>query len=507
MSSLYSRLRAAVAGQPLVQARILEVIPFQGWRPDVPGLSGFESEAKNVIPLGPFGYKPFKAFSAYSSGALTARCQGAATVPGSEGATAAYAGDATKLWRLVDQTWTDASGATYTIGDDDTWQFAKAGARILAANINDHVQGMDVGGSAFGDQITSTEKPKCKTISKISRFLMAAHTDESGTRFPNRYRWSAIDSLVDFDESTANQSDKRDYGEELGTIQRLFGGAVGYGFHQRGIIRVTYDGAGTVFRFTDVEDVGTLAPHACIREGNRFFAISHHGFISFNGFQAQHIGGRAVDQYFFDNIDPTYYHRICTAIDPEAEIVMFAFPTTSATSGNPDVILLHHWPSGWWARAAVTVEFLFPDLTKGYTLEGLDAVSASVDALPYSLDSPNWTGGILQVGAFNSSHQSGTFSGSNLEATVDTTAKQLFPGQLAMVAGAVPIADGGTITMQVAGRQRLNDSISYGTARSQSTSGKVPLRKKARYHQFRTIIAAGGTWSNMQGVQPIAAPA
>lgn len=505
------RLLAVLAGQPLVVPRIQEVVPFGEYRPDAPDLSGFAIEALNVLPFGPFGYRPFKAFSAYSTGALSARCQGAAAMPDTEGATFAYAGDATKLYRLVDLTWTDASGTTYTIGLDDTWQIGKIGTRVIAANLNDEVQGMAVGGTTFADQITSTLKPRCRTFAQVtSRFFMLGSTIETGTRTPNRYRWGQIDSLVNFDESAANQSDKRDVAEHLGTIQRLFGGDVGYGFHQRGIVRVTYEGSPTVFRFDVVEENhGVLAPLSVVRIGRMFFALSHQGFVAFDGFTAQLIGANKVDQYFFDNIHTSYYHRISMAVDPVAKVLYCAFPSTSVSSpGNPDTILFYHWPSGWWARASITTVILVDrDLTKGYSLETLDTVSTSIDDLPFSLDSPTWTGGILQVGAFDTTHNSGTFTGSNLAATIDTTAKQIMPGRRSLVSGAHPIVDGGTITLAVAGKQKMTEATSYGTARSQATSGKVPLRKRAMFHQFRAVIAAGGSWTHAQGVQPIASPA
>ena len=84
------------------------ILPFRGYAPDRaafgnPGVL----DAENVMPT-PDGFRPLKALSVESD-ALTARCRGATAAADVDGNVYVYAGDATKLYRLVNETFEDAS--------------------------------------------------------------------------------------------------------------------------------------------------------------------------------------------------------------------------------------------------------------------------------------------------------------------------------------------------------------------------------------------------------------
>jgi hypothetical protein len=66
-----------------------------------------------------------------------------------------------------------------------------------------------------------------------------------------------------------------------------------------------------------------------------------------------------------------------------------------------------------------TGEYLVGISQTGLTLENLDAISASLDALTLSLDSYA-TAVQPQIAQFNGSHVLGFFSGTNLEATIES---------------------------------------------------------------------------------------
>lgn len=505
----------AVANQP--NTHDLPEIPVAQWQPDRPDYLGGAVEAKNVIGIGPVrdgdrpSYRPVKAFSAVSTTAMTARCQGIASASDTDNFTHTYGADATKVYRLLDAVWTDASAAGYVGPAEHEWvEFIKAGDTILACHIDEEVQGVTVGGETFADQFTSTLKPNARHMAKVGRFLMLGNVDESG-RKPNRYRWGAIDSLVDMDASAANQSGSRDVREDLGWIQRIFsGGEYGIGFHQSGIVRIQYEGPPTVFRFDAFEEnQGLVAPYAVARHGSTYYFRSADGFYAMENFRVRPIADVLVNKYFLDNADPALYHRITAALDLDLQCVVFAYTSNDAVTSDADKMLIYHWPSGWWSHADIALELVANIIKPGTTLDGLDSISTDIDAgVLLSFDSPPYSGqGVIQFGGVNTSHQSGTFSGATLAATVDTTELGLFPGRRAMMVGARPIADGGTITMKVAGRDRMNDAApTYSSAAAQSADGVCPLRKVARYHKLRVDIAASGTWTHISGVQPIGAP-
>jgi hypothetical protein len=135
----------------------------------------------------------------------------------------------------------------------------------------------------------------------------------------------------------------------------------------------------------------------------------------------------------------------------------------------------------------------------GYSLDTLDTLSSSLDALVYSLDSRQLTGGRALIGAFDTAtHTLKTFTGSNLAATVTTTEAGHPSGQRMMVSEAWPIIEGSSVTATLTPitRNRQNDAQVTGTAVAQNATGFCPLRVNARYIELQLDIAAGGTWSH-----------
>ena len=503
MKALMRRLQAL----PSVQDTTLPPIQFGEWTPDVPEISSSCPNLQDVIPFGPTGYKPMPDFAAVSTTALTARCQGAMPVFGADRTTYKFAGDATKLYGLEGAVWTDYSkGGGYTIASDEWWNFTKPPEldKILACHIDDPVQSVALGSTTFADHFTSTLKPKARYMTTVrDAFLMLANVDESGVQ-PTRVRWSARGDSTDMDQSAANQSDAEDLDESYGWIQGIFGGEDATVFQQNGITIGTYEGSPTIFRFDTRETArGLLAPKSAIRLGRNIYYLASDGFFRWDGGQSHNLSGGKINKTFFDDVEPTYYDRICSAVDYPNQMVMWAYTNTAATTATPNRILMYHWPSGWWARAHISVDFLFSDALNYTTLEALDNISSSIDALEFSLDSRVWAGGANQVGAFNTSFQSGTFTGSNLAAIIDTGQRQHFHGRNGLVTGAIPLVDGGEPTIQVAGAIGLNDTFTFETAAAQTLAGKCPLRKKARYHKYRLNVPAAATWTHATGIQPI----
>ena len=486
----------------------LPPIKFGEWLPDMPEIDNPGCvNVQDVIPFGPGGYKPFPDFAESSTTALSGVCLGAVTATGSDGIVYSYAGDATTLYYLNGSVWTSATTGYTLSAPEERWEFVKVpnADKMLACSIGEDVQVITLSGTTFSAYFTSTLKPKATHMAQVGSFLMLLNVDEGGTRYPDRLRWSSITDPADMDASAANQSDSEDLGGEYGWGQRLIGGTTGTAFLERAIFRATYVGSPSVFRIDPVEtNRGALAPGGVIRVGRMIYFLAHDGFFLWDGLESHPIGDRKVNKFFFDNADSNYHDAIATALDPENQVIMWSFASTSATGGVPDRILMYHWPSGWWGKAHVTTEFIQTGFTTGLTLEQLDNISGSIDALPFSLDSKAWEGGIVQATGFNSSHQSGTFSGSNLAATIDTGVRQLHPGKSSLVSGAIPVVDGGTPTVAVAGAKRMNDTFTFETAVAQTTDGNVPLRNKNRYHKFRLVMAAGGSWTHASGVQPIA---
>ena len=91
-------------------------------------------------------------------------------------------------------------------------------------------------------------------------------------------------------------------------------------------------------------------------------------------------------------------------------------------------------------RAALieaTGEYLASLAAPGLTLESLDAISGSLDALAFSLDDVS-TAALSKLAAVNSDHKLGFFTGDTLEATLDTAEQAKRPRSVRVVADIDP---------------------------------------------------------------------
>ena len=252
------------------------------------------------------------------------------------------------------------------------------------------------------------------------------------------------------------------------------------------------------------EKRGTPIPGSVIQHGRQAYYIADDGFMRTDGAgESVPIGHNRVDKYFWDQYDLSNRNRVWTAVDAVKKIIWWLFPGTGNSAGMPNIMLGYAWADDKWCEAQPTggLELIFPAVTQGYTLEQLDALYPQLDDIPYSLDSLAWTGGLFRLAGFDTSHQYGTFTGANLAATIETGELNLGAGKLFKTEHVRPLIDGGTITGNVAGRKRLVDTASFGTAQSLEADGTIKVMNENRYQKFRSSIAASGTWTHAAGLE------
>lgn len=483
------------------------IVEFGEWLPDQPELSNPGAiSAMNVIPS-INSYRPMPGLTAQTN-ALTTRCLGAFAARDASGTTYFYAGDASALYEALNNTFTDESkGGGYSTAAGDVWEFAQFEQNIVATNFTDPVQTIAIGGGgagAFADLITSTNKPKAKHIATIGNFLVLGNTsDVTDGHIPHRVWWSGFGDQTDFDPDATTQSDYEDNADG-GWVQKVVGG-VEYGviFQERSIVRMAYVGSPVIFDFFPVDrERGTPIPTSIAAHGRVIFYISEEGFQAFDGSISHPIGVNKVDRTFWNQFDIANRERVSAAVDPVNKVVAWSFPGAGSTGGNPNKIFMYNWADRRWSETEVDTEIIVRAFTQGYTLDGLDAISTNIDTgFTESFDSDAWKGGRLRFAAFDTAHKLAYFIGSNLEAEIDTGEKQLFRGGHTLVNSLRPIVDGGTVTCQIGGRDRIVDSVSFDTAASLNSVGECSVRNESRYHRARVIIAAGGTWNHAQGVE------
>jgi hypothetical protein len=481
------------------------MIEIGEFRPDLPDFGNpGATVALNVVPA-TTSYRPLAGLSTYSSG-LAGRCQGAFATRDSGGNVHNFAGDASKLYALTGQSWSDVSraiGGPYSTPTDGMWSFGQFGNLIIAMNGVDAPQKW-VLGSSTAFQALAGGPPNARCIAVVRDFLVMGRV--SG--FANRVQWSAIDDGEDWTPSAATQADSQDL-PDGGWVQAIVGGEYGTVFQERSIKRMTYVGAPVIFQFDEVaHNRGVLAEGSVASFESTTFFLDTDGFYALtNGGQVTPIGDQKVDKTFWRKVNQSFLHRISAAIDPISKLYVLAYPTQESVDGTPNRLLIYNWTSGRWSEAEVDVELIYRSLSgASETLDSLDDVSASLDALGFSLDSRVWTGGLILLSAFDPLHRLALFTGASLPATVETGEAQLFPGRRALVTSVRPIVDGSTPTVRLGVRNRTVDPVQWGADAASNAFGECPVRSSGRYHRARLALPAGGGWEHLQGLEFTARP-
>lgn len=480
-------------------------IMFGEYLPDIPDFKNPGlTEAKNVMPYGE-SYLPFPSLSVYSSNALSARCQGMVYGKDADGNTFNFAGDETKLYRLSGAAYSDVSKVGgYSTANDGMWYFSTYGQRMLATNFNDAIQNFTMGtSSAFADLAASA--PKARYITALNDFIVAGNTfDSVEGNVPHRVRWCGIGDPTSWTVSPTTQADYQDLDSSKGWVQQVVGGEFGVIFQERAISRMSYVGSPLVFQFNEVESKrGLFAPGSAIKVGNFVAYIGPDGFYIFDGNQSIPIGENKINKTFFDEVDLSYIDRITADVDVNKQIIRWAYAASGNTGGRSNkIIMFNYAPNAKkrWSYAEVDIDVLGTSLSEGYTIDSLDSLSGSIDALQFSLDSRVYTGNNYISSAINSDHKLANFTGTAQTAMIETGEMQISDGGRTLLTLLRPLIDGtGTVTVQIGTRNNLSDSVTWSSAISANSINEFPTRSNARYHRFRVNIASG--FNHAQGIQ------
>jgi hypothetical protein len=480
-------------------------IEFGAWTPDEPPLdSAGLTVAENVVPQSSARghYGSWRTLSETTT-ALDGPAVGGVSGKSVTGIAFSFAGSATKLWRLDGVVWANVSkSGGYITAAEDGWNFTKYGYDIIATNYTNPIQRYTMGTSTqFGD--VSATAPRAKYPIVVREFLVALNTFDTDGQRPLRVRWSPSSAqggpAGDWTPDPTTQSDFQDLltGEEiLGGV----GGEYGLVICRKAIYRMTYVGPPVVFQFDEiVRNRGTIAPGSVATDGQTTVFWSDDGFYACDGASVAPIGAGKLDKWFRTNAQPSSYLNMSSAIDPTRQIYALSFVSVDTPDGNPDSILLYNWVSGRWTVIRQSMRILVSLLSPPYTLEGLDAVSLSLDLLPASLDSQQWNGGSVFFGAFTNGHKFGLFNGDTLPATIETGEAALAGALRAVLQGVRPLCDG-TPTVQIGYRDNQWEPEQLSVAEGVTRAGDCKFDPviEARFHRARLLI--GGEWTTAQGL-------
>ena len=464
----------------------MSMIKLLGFSPDAdPTTPGALTACDNFIPFtngmhgAPVGVTP------QGVPALAAACRGAAVVEKLDATRRTFAGTQTKLYELQSGAWADVSKAGSYVGSvESTWSVTQFGDATLAANGVQPIQRS--GGSGAFASIAGA--PVANILFSVGAFVLALGTTD-GTYGAQMDRWWCCAS---YDESSWTPSIST-----LATTGRLVGtpGAITAGgrlgdyaiiYKRKALFLGQYVGAPAVWDFVQVpgSEAGCVGKNAWCEIGAAHFIVGPDNFYLFDGARPERIGAGVVRDWFYATANNAALEKITCRFDRRSDTVWVFFPSGNATTC--DQALVYHVGTRQWGRAALSIEAAVDYTEAGATIDGLDAVGATINDLSgSSFDSPRWLAGARTLAVFDTAHQLQTLTGTSAasgftsgdlgdDAIVTTLGRlrlRFEPGYAPTVA-----------TVALSSKMNEGDALAAGPSASLD-GGKFDVLNSARFHR------------------------
>jgi hypothetical protein len=468
-------------------------IKFGEWLPDLPEFNNPGLvEAKNCIPVDD-SYTDFPAL-AVSGSALAAAPLGAFAAIDDSGIPEIYAGTATALYERTGTSWTSRSASA--MAASSYWRFAQFDARVFATDAIDRVQYKTIGAAANFTALTVA--PFARQIGVINRFLFLGDLDQGAGQISYMVQWSTINNPLDWPTpggalALAGQAGQQVLQAEAGAVTAISGGQFwGLILQKRAITRFTYVGGDQVFQIDNVDRThGCWAPQSHVQIGNLSYFMAHDGFYVTDGQQVKPIGDGKVDRWVTNRLNQGLLEKMTAGVDWANKCIYWSFPTVDTT---PDTILIYSLTKNRFSWAEQDTQLVFSSYSEAVTLEGLDALYATLEDIGISLDSSVWQGGVPTIMGFSASKLA-TFTGASEDATFETAERDENPFGRIFVRGVRPLVTGSptAVTVALAARDTQdNSSRVFGSETTRTTrTGVCDFRQQARFLSSRLTLVGG----------------
>lgn len=461
-------------------------IAFGKWTPDRPGIAGGLTEALNCLPVAS-GYSPMPSNADLSTSASESLLTSFIGRLGTT--TTLFAAGPTKLFKFdpTDASMDDVSRTPTPYTTTDLWTTAQFGSIVLAANGQDIIQAWDMGSStAFAD--VAAAAPTAQFVTVVRDQVVAAKTASN----VSTVYWSDLNDETNWTPGAGSQADSQVI-PDGGEIRGLTGGEFGVVLLERAIARMTYIGSPFFYQFDIISrNLGCYESRSVVQVGPLTYFLSDDGFFVTDGQTVRPIGNEIVDRWFYQNAAPDKLNLMSAASDPVNKMVVWCFRDIF----NVQKLLVYNYAVDKWSHGETTADFVSTLATASYTLEQLANISASLDALPDSLDSRLWAGGRLVLGGVDDAKLV-TFGGANLSAVLNTGDIEQEATETILTL-ARPIVDNGSAAVSASSRYRLDGNISYSASVAADSENRVPLRSRGKYH--RVSVTPTGDWVTAVGV-------
>lgn len=460
-------------------------LAFGEWLPDQPGITGALTDANNCIPVAT-GYAPLGAEANYSDDAGE---QLITTFAGKfAGLSTLFAAGSTNLYKF--NSGTLGLDALTTTGYSPTlfWDVTQFGSEVIVANGIEKLQAysLNVLSETFSD--LSAAAPAAKYVTVVRDFVVAANVEN----YENVVYWSDINDETNWTPGATSQADSQVMADG-GDIKGLTGGEYGLVLLEKAIFRMSYIGSPLFFQFDAISrSLGCISSGSVVQYNGLTYFLAEDGFYVCDGQSVKSISAGKIDRWFFDIANTGKLDQMSSTVDPVKRLIIWSFKDNFANTN----VLIYNVDFGKWSHGDTTADAISIVITPAVTLEGLDAYSASIDALTVSLDDRQWDGG-QSLFAGVQGQKIITFGGTNKQCSIVTN--DIDNGR-SVITAVRPIIDNGTADISICNRNLLSDAIEFTTAVSTDSEGKASMRVPGRYMRVKAA-PVGNAWKTAVGME------
>jgi len=435
-----------------------------------------------------------------------------------------FVGDETKLYRwdpsTAKLTSLSDSLAAFAQNMDTAWAFTAFLDKFYVNAVNQALYSGDgssdfvaVGGDTFA----------ARAIIGFKNHLLAAGKNGD----PLKLFWAA-DGTTTFTATAANDAGDVPLKEFSDLPQRFMqiGPDICVLYGQKCTNVITFVGGDAVFAQSNVSKrIGSLGPHGVLDLGfNRHFVVGFGDFYIFNGLDFKSVGESIRDTFFNTDAHPNYLDRIRLLFDQITGLIYVFFVSrvmTQALGFYPDKMYIYDTIENLWYGPSTLLHYVtaVSELTGSFIVV-IDSISDIIDIVGLLIDDVHaWTsiGATMAFGASNGQLYGFdksllTADGLDISREGVTGDKFITKGSISLTASGLEaesvdtnvyyitrifyeVGDDdstGTLTLEAAVREHLNDTITYTTVGTitlgtvDSNKGHFDVRlKPGRYIRFR----------------------
>ena len=372
----------------------------------------------------------------------------------------------------------------------------------ILVNGKDAMQEWELGvDSAFSDAAGIPSSLTGRYICVLRDFLVLAFTTEGATVRPAQIRWSALGDTADWTSDPTTMAGAQTI-PDLGECRGITGGDYMTVLMEHGIVRCDFVGPPPIMQFDQIDGaVGCKEPASVIRVRAQVFYLADEGWHMFDGQQTHEIGAEKIDRWFFENAQLDRLSTMSAISFPDLSAVGWMFTSEGSVDEKHDKILLFNYTIKRWGLGDVQgQDCLGTSATVGLTLEDLDALYATLEDVPASLDSPLWKGSNFGRVSGIKGGEMNYFTGPTQDASLTTLEGAPEPHGRTLIKELVPLIDGDcTVTCDIGTRDALNGSVDWIAGNPFDTVvGYIPMRNEAKFFRFRLNLS--GSWKHAVGV-------